>query len=1038
MTAFDDNMARVALTLTQRLQRLLTRIGELELWRDRAWEDLPGWRFEGAPIPLGEAWPRRDGVVRLDHSGVKVPEAWTLEETRLELALGGEGLLRIDDGAPGTPEFGLDLFHRRFPVRSRCFRLSVDIVARLPFGRPQSEPRLETARVVWADPELGRLIRRLRLIANTGAAMATDDAAALLVTAAERVLTCLSWPSETDAYLGRAARHRDLRVIWSPPPAPDRPEPLPVYAQESVAAANAALDAELDWIRSRHPRHGRLAVAGHAHIDLAWLWPIEETQRKVQRTFSTAADLLCRYPEMTFVQSSAELYELAREAEPALFERVRVLAAAGRWEPVGGMWVEPDTNMVAGEAMVRQLLYGQRWFERELGGRHRMGFLPDCFGFTPALPQLLRRAGIDSFFTTKLSWSETNRFPHDLFWWEGLDGSRVLTHCFLNDAPNTSGNMSGLGGYNGEPSPQALLAVWRNNRARLAHPESLFTMGYGDGGGGPTSDMAEDVRELAAFPALPELAYSRLDALFARLQGTAEHTRLPVWAGELVLELHRGTFTTQGRTKRLHRRAERDLVAAETAAAVCELLGGGRPPLDLGAAWRLLLRNQFHDILPGSSIAEVYTRADAELAEASAAAETAIAGALEGIAAVVAPPGNEPAALVLNPDLSPRPLRLVVPEPLPGAQPVAGGWALTGPTPVGGLEAVVVLGAEEPAAGARASGLRLENGYLRVELERDGTVASVLDKRAGREVLAGPGNQLWAYVDKPRSWDAWDVDPDYRDQGVPLGPPEAIEVVEQGPHRAAIELRWRWRASTVRQLVRLWANSPRLEFATELEWHDRRTLLKALFPLAVHARTASFETAFGVVERPTHRNTSWDEARFEVAGHRFADLSEPGYGAALLNDGRYGHHALGNELGLSLLRTPVYPDPHADEGHHTLTYALLPHLGSWVEGGVLAEAEDLNRPLPQLRCRAGAPARRRALGVEGMALGLAALKRPEDGDGLVLRVYEPRGARGEASLRLPDGWRAAAELNLLEDPTGEPDLRILPFQVRTYRLAGPG
>ena len=1018
-------------TLEQRLQRLAVRIGELELWLDRASRDLPGWRFEGEPIALGAPWPRRDGVVRLELPEARVPEGWPLEDTWLELAPGGEALLRIHDER-GAQAFGVDPYHRRFPLRSPAFGLAVEAVARRPFGRPEPDPRLETARLVWIERDLERLVRRLRLVADAAAALPGDDAAALLVSAAERSLACLTWPSGTDDYLGRAGRQRVLRVIWSAPTPAAHPEPLPETARDSVRAVQAALDEELARIRTRHPRVGRLALSGHAHIDLAWLWPLEETRRKAQRTFHTAAGLLARYPEMTFNQSSAELYEQAREADPELFATIQGLAAGGRWEAIGGMWVEPDMNMLAGESIVRQLLHGQRWFARELGGRHRVAWLPDCFGFTPALPQLLLGAGIDGFFTTKLNWSETDRFPHDLFWWEGLDGTRVLAHCFDNDAPTSATNLGGLGGYNGEPSPAGLLAVWRNFRGRLVHPESLFTMGFGDGGGGPSADMAEDVRELAAFPALPELAYTRVDAYFDRLRASA--AALPTWVGELYLELHRGTLTTQGRTKRLHRRAERDLVAAEVAGSVCELLTGARPPADLAGAWRLLLRNQFHDILPGSSIAEVYERANAELAEAADAAGRAISAALERLAEAAAPAGEAPAALVLNPDLSARPLRLVLPEPLPGSQEVAEGWALTGDRPVAGLEAAVVLAADAPAECAQAHGRRLENAFLRVELDEEGRLASAHDKRAGREVLAGPGNQLWAYVDKPAKWDAWDVEADYRDQGEPLGRPEAVTVTECGPHRAAIELRWRWRSSTVRQRVRLWASSPRLEFATELDWHDRRTLLKARFPLAVHARSAAFETAFGVVERPTHANTTWDEARFEVAGHRFADLSEPGYGVALLNDGRYGHHARGNELGLSLLRSPVHPDPRADEGPQELTYALLPHAGSWLAGGVLAEAEDLSRPLLCRPCRASAPASRRPLHVEGMPLGLGALKPAAEGGGIVLRVYEPQGGRGEAHLALPAGWELGGGLNLLEDRTGAPDLRLGPFQVRSYLL----
>jgi alpha-mannosidase len=1010
-------------TLEQQVAWLRERMAELEPWLERAALELDGWRFDGQPIAVGAAWPHRDGVVRLEHPDVRVPEDWPLEDTRLELSPGGESLLRIDCGGEAEA-FGVDPNHRRFPLRGRAFRVVVEAVARLPFGRPNPDPRLEAARLVRVEPSLERLIRRLGLVAGAAAALGDGDTARGLVEAARRALAELDWPTETERYVGRAARTPRLRGVLAPPRPAGRPRPLDGAALASIAAAHALLDQELARVRALDPPRGRLALAGHAHLDMAWLWPLAETQRKAVRTFHTAVGLLDRHPEMTFTQSSAELYELVREADPDLFARVRDRVARRRWEPAGGMWVEPDMNLTAGESIVRQLVHGQRWFERELCGRHAVGWLPDCFGFTPALPQLLAGAGITAFCTTKLSWSETNRFPHDLFWWEGLDGTRMLTHCF--------------GGYNGVTTPAALLEVWGRYRGRLVNGESLFTIGHGDGGGGPTPEMVADVRELAALPALPAAAFDRLDAFFGRAHEAAAATALPVWAGELYLELHRGTYTTQAHTKRRHRRAERDLVAAEVAGSLCALAGAGRPDADLRRPWRLLLRNQFHDVLPGSGIAEVHAQAEAELGEAADTAAAAIERSLVRLLPAVAPRGEQPAALLVNPDLAARPLRAVLAKPLPGAQAVEGGWAVTGARPLAGLEAAVIVGADAPARGASASGQRLENALLRVELAGDGSLASVWDRRCDREVLAGPGNQLWAYVDKPRAWDAWDVDASYADQGEPLGPPESIEVVEPGPHRAAIRVRRRYRAGTIVQDVRLWAGSPRLELATRIEWHDRRLLLKARFPLAVRSLHATFETAFGVVERPTHRNTSWDEARFEVPGHRFADLSEPGYGAALLNDGRYGHHALGCELGLSLLRSPAYPDPHADEGVHELTYALLPHAGTWLEGGVLAEAEDLNRPLLALPCRAGGPGRLRPLAVEGPALGLAALKPAEEGTGMVLRLYEPQGARGTASVRLPAGWRLAGELNLLEDPVGPPDLGFGPFQVRTHLLEPPG
>jgi alpha-mannosidase len=1013
----------VALSIEQRLAWLAARTEELAVWLVRDRVDLDGWRFDGAPLALGAPWPARNGVGRLEHGEVRLPPDWPAQDARLELDLGGEGLLTLR-GADGTrTQFGLDEEHRAFPVPAQPFAVEVEIVARLAFGAPHPDPRLARARLALIDLPLERLVRRLDLLALAASELPDHDAAEGLVRAGERAVRALRLPSATRAYLSRVRHTPAMRLVWELPQGlDDAPPALGADERASVAEAHGILDAELAALRERFPPAGALLLTGHAHLDLAWRWPLAETRRKARRTLSTAVELLRTHPELTFNQSSAQVYAFLEEDDPTLLERVGELVAEGRLEPIGGMWVEPDCVMPAGESLVRQLLYGQRAFRARFGAEHTVCWLPDCFGFTPALPQLLRGAGIERFFTSKLSWSETNRFPHDLFWWEGLDGSRVLAHLF--DNPD--------GGYNGVVGPVAALATWRNDRAKALHPESLLSVGYGDGGGGLTREMVERARELASFPALPAQRFGRVDGFFDRAKRSVAENGAPTWVGELYLELHRGTLTSQGRTKRAHRRAERDLVAAEALGALVAL-AGGELPASLEPQWHVLLRNEFHDILPGSSIREVAEEAEAELGAVTAAAGEEIAARLDELAGRLADGGGE-ALLAVNPDLSTRPLRAHLPWAFPGSQPVAGGGAVVSSArPVAGLEAVVVR--EAPPAGAlsaRPDGL--ENDLVRVEIAADGTLASVWDKRAEREVLAGRGNQVWAYVDKPREWDAWDVDAGYAREGTELvasGPPEVVEV---GPHRAAVRVQRRLRDSAIVQDVRLWAGSARVELATRLDWHDRRWLLKARFPLAVRAPHATFETAFGVVQRPTHRNTSWDQARFEVAGHRFADLSEPGYGVALLNDGRYGHHALGSELGLSLLRSPAWPDPLADEGVQELVYALYPHAGSWLEGGVLAEAEDLNRPLLVRPVAAGREATVRPLALGGPALALGALKPLEDGGGLLLRVYEPQGARGTATLALPEGWELDAETDLLERPTGPPDLRFAPFQVRTHRL----
>jgi alpha-mannosidase len=541
--------------------------------------------------------------------------------------------------------------------------------------------------------------------------------------------------------------------------------------------------------------------------------------------------------------------------------------------------------------------------------------------------------------------------------------------------------------------------------------------------------MIASQRTLADFPLLPRTRFAAPEDYFAKAHEEAAVTPVSTWVGELYLEYHRGVLTSQGRTKRLHRRAERDLVAAEALAGMAALIGGGQPA-SLEDRWRLLMINQFHDILPGSSITDVYVRTERELAEVVAAAGETAAAALADIADRLSAAG-EPGLLIVNPDLNERPVRLESAAPIPGGQAAEAGYVLASSARVPPLGALT--GRPAPEASVTVGARWLENGFLRVEVGDDGSLTRVFDKRTNREVLDGRGNQIWAYHDQPRDYDAWDVEEDYQRAGEEVTA-SAIEVVEAGGQRGALRITRKVRHSTIVQSLRLWANSARIDFATRFEWNDRRILLKARFPLLVRADHATFECAFGVHRRPTHANTSWDAAKFEVAAHRFVDLSEPGYGAALLNDGRYGHHARGAELGLTLLRSPILPDKLADEGVQGLTYALLPHAGDWIAGGVLAEAEDLNRPLFHQAMPGAADASHRFVRVSGPGVALGALKPAEDGDGLILRVYEPAGGRGPIAIEPPAGWRVAGEVSLLEDVIDAPSDAIRPFEARSWRL----
>ncbi|HMH92597.1 MAG TPA: alpha-mannosidase, partial [Streptosporangiaceae bacterium] len=572
------------MTTGQRRDRLAERLAEVSLWRDRAWADIDGWTLDGTALALGAAWPDRRGVHRLAARGVTVPGHWPVGEVRLDLALGGEGLLHIT-GPGEDSHYGLDPYHHRFPLRGRQADLEVDIVGRFPFGEPNRAPRLERARLAWEDTAVEQFARQLALVLEAVEVVGDGPAGALL-TCAERALASVDWPSRTADYVARVAGSDALQGIWELPAGLDPAPPgLTDEERASVARSSRQLAADLAAAKEAHPPQGDLLLTGHAHLDMAWLWPLAETRRKARRTAWTVVNLMDRYPEFRFNQSSAQLYEFIAEDDPELAARIDRAVAAGQWEPVGGMWVEADGNLPCGESFARQLLYGQRAFARRFGAVHQVGWLPDTFGFSPGLPQLLRSAGLEGLFLQKLNRADTNPFPHDLYWWEGLDGTRLLVHGF--DNPH--------GSYDAMLGPDAFARTWENFRGKHVHPQSLLSIGYGDGGGGPTADMIEKSRLLAGFPALPRAAFGTVAGLFERMRATAEHAALPVWSGELYLEFHRGTYTAQGRLKRLHRQAERDLVAAEAAGALVALAGGpaeAGPPGELTAAWQALLLNQ--------------------------------------------------------------------------------------------------------------------------------------------------------------------------------------------------------------------------------------------------------------------------------------------------------------------------------------------------------------------------------------------------------------------------------------------------------------
>jgi alpha-mannosidase len=797
------------------------------------------------------------------------------------------------------------------------------------------------------------------------------------------------------------------------------------------------------------PEGGRLFLTGHSHIDTAWLWPIRETIRKCGRTFSTACRLMERYPEYRFSCPQPQLYAFVKQHYPALYEEIKRQVAAGRWETTGAMWVEADANISSGEALIRQMLYGLQFFREEFGTRPTLCWLPDVFGYNAGLPQILAGCGLRSFWTWKLHWQSRDDFPHHLFWWEGVDGSRVLAHI-----PKLGG-----GGYSGIPNPQQLARSWEANRQKGAYEEQLFPFGYGDGGGGATEEMLEYLRRAAHYPGLPACRQGTAEEFFAEAHEQAGD--LPVWVGELYLETHRGTYTTQAETKRGNRKCELALREAEIWGTIencvscarvgAKLVWGALPPL-LSACWRKVLLHQFHDILPGSSIGEVYEETARDHAQVLKAATEVREGALTQLS-----PGDagsfrlfnslswERSDLVTLPAigaLSPL-VALCGDQRLP-TQATTDGLLMVarGVPAVGACTVTLQPGAPPPTAvraQGNAQGNVLESELYRLELAPDGSLERLYDKRFDREVLeAGQrGNLLQLFQDGPVNEAAWNIEATYEKREYAWEGETTVEITESGPVRARARVTRRHRETILEQDVCLYHNLPRIDFVTRVDWRERQTVLKAAFPLAVRAYHATYEVQFGAYERPTHRNTSWDEEKFEVCAQRWADLSEGGYGVSLLNDCKYGYDCHGSLLRLTLLRGTEYPDPRADLGVHEFTYSLLPHAGDWRDGDTVREAYGLNVPLV---ARPGEGETISYVTVEGPAI-LEALKPAEDGDGVIMRLYEPNGGRGRVTVthRLP--FAQAVGCNMVEEgeekvegEQGRFQFEVGPYEVRTFRL----
>jgi alpha-mannosidase len=848
------------------------------------------------------------------------------------------------------------------------------------------------------------------------------------------------------------------------------------------AAFDASLNAaqsKLDALRPYMKQFGVKAV-GNSHIDMAWLWPETETVEVVRNTFGTVLQLMREYPDFKFTASAAQAYVWMEEKYPAIFHEIEQRVKEGRWEIVGGMWVEPDLNMPDGESLVRQILYGTRYFKQKFGVDVNIGWNPDSFGYNAQLPQIYKRSGIDYFVTQKLLWaSEFTKFPYRFFWWQAPDGSRLMTYF-----PST---------YSGQIDPVTMAQdsavygplLWKYNGGTNSAPDGALQMmylyGVGDHGGGPTRVDLDTARRWQK----PDVVYPKLESATAgsflnNLTKNEIQLNLPTWNGELYFQFHRGVQTTQSETKRGNRKAEVALLSAEKLASIGTLFGQPFPQADFDSSWKKVLFNQFHDVLPGSGIAINYVDAARKYAEVQRFSNDTMSAALDDLAVRVNtapvrlklgvqprvgelfPPEVAPAVVIFNPLSWPRTgiveFDAQFLKPAPGVtavdendKPLQAEVVASDPT--SGRLRVRMLAADIPATGYKvitlhqqiaasniernslhSSATSLENEYLKLTVDpATGCITSLYDKRSKTEALAPSvpgvgapanlpdgkpcGNLLQAFVDKPKEWDAWNVDADFIEHHTDLLKADEVTLIENTPLRAVIRVKHTWQNSSFIQDITLNAASPRVDVNMQADWHERHILLKVAFPLSARNDQATFEIPYGSVERPTTRNTPAEQAQFEVPALRWADLSDSTHGFSLLNDSKYGYDARDNVLRLSLLRSPEWPDPHADEGHHEFTYSLYPHAGTWREALTVRQGYEVNVPLlatTTTRHQGTLPSEQSFFSIQENNVVITAIKKDADGNALIVRFYEWAGKKGDIHLTLPDKATSASATNLME------------------------
>ena len=822
------------------------------------------------------------------------------------------------------------------------------------------------------------------------------------------------------------------------------------FTNKNSEAYYKSLQTALDYLRDRFKGQGKpgvnVTMLGHTHIDVAWLWRLRHTREKTARSFSTVNRLMEKYPEYIFIQTQPQLYDYLKEDYPDIYEHIKRRVAEGRWEPSGAMWVECDCNLASGESIIRQILVGKNFFKKEFDYESEFLWLPDVFGYSWALPQILKKSGVNTFMTTKISWNDTNRLPYDTFIWRGMDGSEVTTHFVttteLNDVTYT---------YNGESRPYAIKGVWDNYRNKDLNRDLLISYGFGDGGGGPTREMIKYIEAAKLMPGIPNVETGRATEYFRKLNETIKENPyngyLPIWDGELYLEFHRGTYTSQGYNKKMNRFMEYKLREEEMLSVFAEkLFDKPYNREEFLKAWKIVLCEQFHDILPGSSIHEVYVDSHEEYERALKYIENATKSAKASFVTE-----KENAFTLFNQANWERDSIVKIPS---GAETYEYTDSEGNTLPshrcgeqdhvyVKGLKPLAFSTITRRAKACKEASSFVENTvetpYYIVSLDDKGRLVRLYDKSADREVIPEGkfANVFQIFEDKPRCFDAWELEStiDLKKEEIPC---DGNIIKTKNELGYFIHFTYNYNNSKIMQTLCLYNDKRRIDFKTIVEWKESQKILKTAFSVDIRGVFARYDVQEGNIVRPITRNTSWEAAKFEVVAHKWADLSETGYGVALLNDCKYGYDIKEDTMRLSLLKSATDPDYSADYGTHEFTYSLYPHKEEWYNSGLEEEAFDLNSPAVVLY-GASALGNESLISFDAKNIVLDAFKKAENEEAYVLRFHEFTGRRGKINLKIGLKFDSWCESDLMENPLGEwkqtaIEVEVKPYEIKTIML----